>query len=190
MNPAFALFDEKMIRDELRRLDGITGLHGAELPIKFGIARSYLGRFSYRDPEHPEFYFSNYYFRDPNLPTEEKLNVIRHEYAHYMDFMRTGSSSHKSSWRKCCDEIGAYAVRCFSYKHADTIAAINRKNQQANEKYEKYSVGRTIVHPFFGKGEITAVTGDGSDRIATVSFGGATEKKLAISWIDSNCKTV
>lgn len=40
------IFDEKMIRAELRRLDMKTGLHAADLPIKFGKARCTLGRFS------------------------------------------------------------------------------------------------------------------------------------------------
>lgn len=48
-----AIFDEEMIRAELRRLDVITGLHGADLPIKFGKAQSYLGRFSYPSCDNP-----------------------------------------------------------------------------------------------------------------------------------------
>ena len=105
------IFDEEMIRAELRRLDMKTGLHAADLPIKFGKARCTLGRFSYPSEDRMEFYFSNYYFQDPMHPIEEKLDTIRHEYAHYMDYMINGSSSHGPSWKNCCRIVGAIPTK-------------------------------------------------------------------------------
>ena len=39
------IWPEERIREELRRLDRKTGLHGAELPIEFYEGKSYLGWF-------------------------------------------------------------------------------------------------------------------------------------------------
>lgn len=183
-----AIFDEKMIRAELRRLDAITGLHAADLPIKFGRAKGTLGRFSYPSDGKLEFYFSNYYFQNPNHPVEEKIDTIRHEYAHYMDYMLNGSSSHGSSWKQCCRIVGAFPTRCFSKERSDSFLAKHEKESAQNEKYDHYSVGIKVLHPVFGEGIITAILGDGLNRIACVSFAVVGEKKIAISWIDCNCK--
>ena len=86
-----AVFTEEMIREELRRLDKITGSHGADLPIKFGNSKSRLGYFSYGN-EYFGFYFSNYYLMDTNFPVEGKMDLIRHEYAHYLDYTRRNRS--------------------------------------------------------------------------------------------------
>ena len=183
-----AIFDEAMIRDELRRLDMKTGLHAADLPIKFGKAKCTLGRFSYPSEDKLEFYFSNFYFQDPNHPVEEKLDTIRHEYAHYMDYMLNGHSSHGATWKNCCRIVGAVPIRCFSKQRADTYLRMHEKERLLNEKYDVYDSGDKIKHPVFGIGTIMDVVGNGISRIACVSFDGANIKKLAISWIDQNCQ--
>ncbi len=184
------IFDEEMIRAELRRLDMKTGLHAADLPIKFGKARCTLGRFSYPSEDKMEFYFSNYYFQDPMHPVEEKLDTIRHEYAHYMDYMLNGSSSHGSSWKNCCRLVGAFPTRCFSKQRSDSYLQKHEKERLLNEKYDVYVSGKKIMHPTFGEGTIVEIIGVGVSRIACVSFNGIGMKKLAISWIDLNCKKI
>lgn len=37
------VWDEERIREEFKKLDSITGLHGANLPITFGKAKHTLG---------------------------------------------------------------------------------------------------------------------------------------------------
>lgn len=182
------VFDEEMIRAELRRLVMKTGLHAADLPIKFGNAKTTLGWFSYRNRDRLEFYFSNYYFQNPMHPVEEKLDTIRHEYAHYMDYMQNGFSSHGASWKKCCAVVGAYPTRCFSKQRSDAFMRKHEKERLMNEKYDGYAAGDRIVHPSFGEGTIVDVVGEGVARIACVCFDGTDTKKLAISWIDANCK--
>ena len=184
------IFDEEMIRAELRRLDIKTGLHAADLPIKFGNAKCTLGRFSYPSKDKLEFYFSNFYFQDPMHPVEEKLDTIRHEYAHYMDYMLNGSSSHGPSWKKCCRIIGAFPTRCFSKQRSDTYLKMHERERLQNEKYDKYVSGRKVIHPMFGEGIIVDIIGDGVSRIVTVSFGGIGIKKIAVSWIDSHCQRI
>lgn len=185
-----AIFDEGMIRSELRRLDAKTGLHAADLPIKFGNAKRTLGRFSYPSDDKLEFYFSNYYFQSPNHPVEEKLDTIRHEYAHYMDYMLTGSSSHGPSWKNCCRIVGAFPTRCFSQERSNSFLAKHERERVQNEKYDHYSIGNKVLHPVFGEGVIKAILGDGINRIACVSFADVGQKKIAISWIDCNCKKI
>lgn len=182
------IFDEEMIRAELRRLDAKTGLHAADLPIRFGKARGTLGRFSYPSDDKLEFYFSNYYFQNPNHPVEEKLDTIRHEYAHYMDYMLHGSSSHGPLWKRCCSIVGAFPTRCFSQQRSDAFLVKHKKDLIQNEKYNEYVIGLNIIHPMFGNGSIVDVTGEGLGRVACVSFAGTGVKKIAISWIESNCK--
>ena len=182
------IFDEEMIRTELRRLDIKTGLHAADLPIKFGKAKGTVGRFSYASDDKLGFYFSNYYFQNPNHPVEEKLDTIRHEYAHYMDYMLNGSSSHGPSWKQCCYVVGAFPTRCFSQERSNAFSVKHEKERMQNEKYNKYVVGMNIIHPLFGSGRIVDVVGVGLNRIAHISFAGAEVKKIAISWIESHCK--
>ncbi|MBQ4045894.1 MAG: SprT-like domain-containing protein [Lachnospiraceae bacterium] len=98
------IWNEESIRQELRRLDHITGLHGAELPITFGKARSQLGSF-HIDPKKrkpKKFHFSLFYFANPEWSRESALETIQHEYAHYMDYILYGQSGHGTTWRMCC----------------------------------------------------------------------------------------
>jgi len=184
------IFDEKMIRAELKRLDEKTGFNAVDLPIRFGKAKNTLGRFSYREKDKLEFYFSNYYFQNPNHPIEEKLDTIRHEYAHYMDYMINGSSSHGQSWKKCCRIVGAFPTRCFSQERANGFLAKHEKECFLNKKYDNYDKGCEIIHPAFGKGKIVDINGKGINRTVSVSFGKDGIKKLAVSWIDLKCKKI
>lgn len=182
------IFDEEMIRAELRRLDARIGFHAADLPIKFGRAKGTLGRFSYPIDGKMEFYFSNFYFQDPNHPLEEKLNTIRHEYAHYMDYMLNGSSSHGPSWKRCCNIVGAFPSRCFSKQRSDSFLAKHERERELNEKLNRYRIGAVILHPVFGRGKVVEIIGEGISRIASVAFEGIGVKRIAVSWIESNCK--
>lgn len=93
------VWDEERIREEFKKLDSITGLHGADLPITFGKAKHTLGCF-YIDTinkKPKKFHFSLFYFGNPKWSEASALDVIRHEYAHYMDYMFNGNSSHGAS---------------------------------------------------------------------------------------------
>lgn len=108
------IWDEARIRAEIARLDGITGLSGAKLPILFFNARRTLGQFGVHDPNGAElmyFRFSHHWFQRPDWPAEHALDVIRHEYAHYVNWVRHRQSGHNSSWKKCCILVGARPER-------------------------------------------------------------------------------
>ena len=62
------VWDEERIREEFKRLDSMTGLHGADLPITFGKAKHTLGCF-YIDninKKPKKFHFSLFYFGNLN----------------------------------------------------------------------------------------------------------------------------
>lgn len=106
---------EEAIRAEIRRLDEKTGLHGATLPIVIGRAKTVLGTFSVkavrlsgktvRVPR--QFTFSGYFFHHPEFPDSMAQDTIRHEYAHYMDFVLYGQLAHGKTFRVCCQTVGA-----------------------------------------------------------------------------------
>ena len=52
-----AIFNEAMIREELKRLDKKTGLNAASLPVLLGKSKSYLGYFLYPNRKSMEFFF-------------------------------------------------------------------------------------------------------------------------------------
>ena len=182
------LFDETMIRAELKRLDTITGLRGSELPIKFGYAKHTLGKFCYRDKGDMEFYFSNFYFLDDKFPIEEKLDVIRHEYAHYYDYILNGSSSHGANWKKCCRIVGASPSRLFNQERANSFLEKHETERLKNIELDKYCVDKIIKHPYFGLGTIKQIYGNGLARMAIVDFQNGVNKKLSLIWINENTK--
>ena len=76
---------EAMIRKEIQRLDEMTGLHGNDLIVDFGNAKRRLGCFITREGKSHKFRFSRKYFEDENFSRHEAYDVIRYEYAHYMN---------------------------------------------------------------------------------------------------------
>ena len=183
------IWPEERIREELRRLDRKTGLHGAELPIEFYEGKSYLGWF-YPLPTM-RFRFSVTYIDDPHWTEQSALDLIRHEYAHYMNWMRSGNaSSHGKEWKACCSEIGGRPVRCFRPEVEEGYRKRNISEAILVLRYGAYEVGKSIVHPSFGRGMIVAAAGEGPSRIIDVKFPAVGLKRLGVAWVDKNCSRV
>lgn len=179
------IWNEKRIRTELERLDSRTGLAGANLPITFGNAKGTLGMFS--ADKQMYFRFSNYWFQNPDWPEESALDVIRHEYAHYMDWELYGNSGHGRTWKACCVKVGAMPLRLYSEERSEYYRNVHRKEKELSRKYDCYKVGQAVRHPKFGEGVITAVTGEGISRIAEIEFEKVGCKRISIKWLDENC---
>ena len=93
-----------------RSLDRKFGLHASDVPIEFGFDEARLG--AYTPPgggREEEFYFSlvfvGFLSRD-SLHREDKLDLYKHEYAHYMQFhieipqeYQFKSGLHRSAWK-------------------------------------------------------------------------------------------
>lgn len=179
------IWDEKSIREVFEELDKSTGLSGAELPIYFGNAKGTLGCFIIKNG--PAFRFSDYWFKDPEWPEESALDVIRHEYAHYMDWSLTGYTSHGSSWKACCTKVGAVPSRLYSEGRSEYYRRKHKRDEAKITRLNKYETGQAIVHPQYGTGVIKALDKKEHAVIARVDFGVKGIKALDLGWIDCNC---
>lgn len=179
------IWNENTIRKEFARLDAKTGLKGAMLPITFSNSKCTLG--SFNSAGGGTFRFSRHYFDDPLWPVEVALDTIRHEYAHYMDYMIYGNWGHGTTWKKCCTEIGALPIRYYSIERARYYQNKHKAEQEKTKILDHYSTGSYIMHPRFGKGRIVEIVGTDISRYAMISFKDLDTKKLLLSWVEKNC---
>ena len=183
------IWTEEMIRKELRRLDKITGLRGSELPIKFRTKGKACGWFRHSQGGVLEFGFSLSHLNDPKLPEMEKIDTIRHEYAHFLDYVWNGKTGHTRSWKAACQMVGAKPL---SYMDTIGIARLKEKEKEQARKdkhfIEKYHQGDTVLHPYYGLGTILSVLKAGSKSWSVViSFANCGDKRLSLEWVDQNC---
>lgn len=179
-----------MIREELTRLDRITGLNGSTLPISFNNSKGRLACYSILKGLPGEFIFSDYYFKSVKFSTEEALDTIRHEYAHYMDRVLYGGTGHSNTWKKCCSDVGAVAMRTYSGKLNDYYISKIGKEAELSKKCEVYKIGTILKHPFFGIGKIIAIEGKSPNKCLEVDFEKAGIKKIISTWALVNCKII
>lgn len=179
------IWTEEAIRDEIRKLDVAAGLEGAKLPITFGRAKTRLGALYIDRKERKaiRFYFSRFYFANPNWPVSDALDVISHEYAHYMALTLFGYSGHGAIWKRCCLQIGATPERLYKGTCEDMY-------QESKTNPDLYTPGMILVHPVFGRGTIQNLTSDKERKSAIVRFDKAGVKKLGVRWIMENCRLV
>ena len=176
---------DERIRREICRLDGITGLHGADLPVTYNRSKHTLGCFHCL--EKPYFTFSLFWFEDPKWPEQSFLDVVRHEYAHYMNWELYGGTDHGKSWKACCNAVGAVSTRLYSDDVNTYYVKKNARDAAVALRYGTYEVGRSIVHPQFGRGMIVRAVGEGPSRILDVRFAAVGIKRLGAAWVDQNC---
>lgn len=181
------IWTEDVIREEMRRLDIITGLHGADLPIVFTRAKRTLGSFHHTDLDPVEFRFSKIWLTNPEFAHAQGLDLIRHEYAHYMDFMRHGDSSHGPKWKACCREIGADPTARYNAEMNEYQLKKERAAEQQAAALTRYTPGCTVTHPTFGAGRIESCSGEGTNRRITIRFGD-TVRLLSAGWVMTNCR--
>lgn len=180
------VWTETAIRKELARLDAITGLHGASLPIRFSNAKKTLGMYSVSNGGST-FTFSNFFFQKPNWPAADALDVIRHEYAHYMDHKLYGNYGHGATWKHCCVVAGADPERLYNPERRARRAADNMRKLA---QYDTYHAGTVVVHSRFGDGVIDKITGEGTGRTVSVAFRSVGRKTVPLAWLVQNCRRV
>ena len=186
------IWDEEAIRQELERLDKITGLHGSSLPITFGKARYQLGSFHVnpQKKEPKKFHFSLFYYGNPEWSKESALDTIRHEYAHYMDYMLYGNGGHGPTWKMCCRKIGANPSRCYSEKMEAIYRKKEERQKEISVQVERFQPGKKIKHPKFGIGVIRTIKGPAERRILEVEFPQHDIRRLGAAWVNENCKLI
>lgn len=175
---------QSRIRNELKRLDAITGLQGANVPFTFFNRKNAFGMFV-PGLGKMEFRFSKPLFEDPLLPDETKVDTIRHEYAHYMDYVQFGHCSHGPTWKRCCHTVGA--TPCKYYDETELKEAYSKRLNANRQMDLQFGTGTQITHPSFGVGKIVEVVGNDLQRIVRVKFADGI-CALSAKWLLENCK--
>ena len=107
-----------LIQNLYEELDRKLHLNGAKVPITFGYDTDTLGSYTRRSAHEKEhFHFSllfiAYGVKNP-LSKEDRIDLFKHEYAHYMQYnMRIPEKYKMAGWNTWkCVEILLFSYRC------------------------------------------------------------------------------
>lgn len=178
---------KEAIRAEIRRLDGITGLRGSDVTVRLYEEREPLGCFTFKDPVRMTFGFSTTRFEEPGFTAAEALDIIRHEYAHFMEYRLFGESTdHGPNWKKCCIRIGARPENLYTSRWKEN-ARRQEKERARRTRVDGFQEGQTVRHPVFGEGCITAIEAGEKMTKLTIAFASG-PRILDIDWVRKNCR--
>ena len=174
------------IRALYAELDKKFHLNGAKVPITFGMEMDSLGSYTragHGEKEHFHFslLFVGYAVAKP-LSKEDRLDLYKHEYAHYMQYnmdipkqYEWQPGIHGSAWKYCCSLVGAAPTPYYKagealmkkdYEkvlknpiHDKTVPLRDtyrreRKYQEQKNSVVHYQAGEMVEHPKFGKGVV------------------------------------
>lgn len=191
------------IRALYKELDKKFHLRGAKVPITFGWEEDTLGAYTRAgDGEEEHFHFSLLfvgYGVDHPLSHEDRMDLYRHEYAHYMQYNMVipkeytwQSGTHGSGWKYCCCLVGAAPTPYYragealmkkSYEkvlknpiHDKTVPirdTYRREREYQNQKNRvvQYQIGEQVEHPKFGMGVIEAIEQMAGSVRLSIRFG-------------------
>ena len=187
-------WDEKMIREEIKRLDRMTGLKGHELPIVFTRSTHCLGSFRAVKDRPVEFGFSREFFEADDFSMRSAYDVIRHEYAHFMNFMLNGDDRgqpHGAQWKECARAVGAHPEAYYRISRNEIYLKEEKKIKEEADKMKAFMdalhPGECLMHPAFGKGIICLLESEGSNARVEIEFS-CGKKKLSAKWLAQNCR--
>ena len=158
------------IRSLYAEFDKKFHLNGAKIPITFGMEPDLLGSYtrgSYHEKEHFHFslLFIGYAVKNP-LKKEDRLDLYKHEYAHYMQHnfhipaeYQWQHGTHGSAWKYCCSLTGAAPTPYYKAGEALMKHDYEKKLQHENTRNSivRYEIGEDVSHPKFGTGNIEHV---------------------------------
>ncbi len=115
--------DTSIIREEMDRLDKISGLNTSNIPIRVSTRMtSGWGKCSYRYV-HRRYGIKEIVFAARLLEygtMEHILNVVRHEYAHaYVMLTHNKNHGHDAVWKQAALRFGCNARRCETFDEVD-----------------------------------------------------------------------
>lgn len=179
-----------MIRDLYEKLDKKFHLNGASVPVTFGYDIEKLGSYTRQSAHEKEhFYFSlpfiAYEVKNP-LSKEDRMDLFKHEYAHYMQYnmeipekYKWQAGTHGSAWKYCCSLVGAVPTPYYKAGEAlmnhdydrvlksrihdrtvpirDTYQRL-QKEQKKKDEIVRFKPGDTVTHPKFGSGIVEEIT--------------------------------
>lgn len=138
------------IRALYRELDKKFHLRGAQIPITFGFETDALGSYTrtgHHEKEHFHFslLFVGYGVKNP-LSKEDRMDLYKHEYAHYMEH----------------HIVIPYEKKLKNPIHDKTVAIRDTYRRQQEHKSSQasivqYTVGEQVQHPKFGEGCIEKI---------------------------------
>jgi len=113
------MMDTSIIRNEMNRLDKISGLDTSNIPIRISSRMTKgWGKCSYRYTDK-KYYIKELAFAARLLECGTKehiLNVVRHEYAHaYVTLTHNKTHGHDAIWKQAARRFGCNAKRCDAF---------------------------------------------------------------------------
>ena len=210
-----ATIHEAQIRALFQTLDRRFGLRGASVPIRFGYDEAVLGSYTPASSHEKEgFYFSllfiGYAVKKP-LSKEDRLDLYKHEYAHYMQYnmkipaqYNWQAGKHGSAWKYCCSLVGAaptpyYRIGESLLKHDYDKALKNpihdktvpiRDTYRREQAYKsakhseiKFQVNDVVTHPKFGEGTVEEIVQLSNSVRLHIRFADDEVKKIDQKWL-------
>lgn len=202
------------IRALYAKFDKQFGLAGAKVPITFGYDEDVLGSYTPNKRDEKEhFHFSLLfvgYGIDKPLKKEDREDLYKHEYAHYMQYnmdipkeYEWQPGIHGSAWKYCCSLVGAaptpyYKVGEGLLNHNYDKALrnpINDKSVPLRDTYRRekeyqdsrnstvqYKINEIVTHPKFGQGIIVDIEKLPASVRLHIKFGDEI-KKIDQKWL-------
>lgn len=164
-------------------------VYRAKVPITFGYDTDTLGSYTRRSAHEKEhFHFSllfiAYGVKNP-LSKEDRIDLFKHEYAHYMQYnmqipekYKWQAGTHGSAWKYCCSLIGAAPTPYYKAGEAlmnhdydkvlknrihdksvpvrDTYQQL-KTAQKKKDEVVQYKLGDAVTHPKFGHGIVEKI---------------------------------
>lgn len=130
-----------LVQNLYKELDRKFRLNGAKVPVTFGFETDSLGSYTRRSAHEDEYFHFSLFFvaygvKNP-LSKEERIDLFKHEYAHYMQYnmqipekYKWQAGTHGSAWKYCCSLIGAAPTPY--YKAGEALMDYNYDNVLKN----------------------------------------------------------
>lgn len=177
------------IRALYAEMDKKYHLRGAKIPISFGFEKDLLGSYTQKGIDEEEYFhfslfFVGYAVKNP-LSKEDRMDLYKHEYAHYMQFHMEipkeytwQAGIHGSAWKYCCSLIGAVPTPYYKAGEAllkrdyekvlknpiqdksVTVRDTYRREQEYKDTRNReiqFEIGEEVKHPKFGVGIVEEI---------------------------------
>ena len=206
-----------LIQNLYEELDRKLHLNGAKVPITFGYDTDTLGSYTRRSAHEKEhFHFSllfiAYGVKNP-LSKEDRIDLFKHEYAHYMQYnmqipekYKWQAGTHGSAWKYCCSLIGAAPTPYYKAGEAlmnhdydkvlknrihdksvpvrDTYQQL-KTAQKKKDEVVQYKLGDAVTHPKFGHGIVEKINQRSGGVHLHIRFDGEV-KCIDQKWLSRN----
>ncbi len=202
------------IRKVYQELDRKLHLQGAEVPFTFTFDSEQLGAYTRENRETGEFFSFSLvflsYHSETQVSREDRQDLYRHEYAHYMQYhfsipkehlWRPGI--HGSAWKYCCSLTGASPKAFYEENqgakepdyekelrnpwknpHSGLLDTRRREReyQASRNRVAVFDVGDSVTHPKFGEGTVEEVEERDASVRLHIRFGDDI-KKIDQKWL-------